>query len=87
MNYQCKGCGMRFEPEPGFFWGAMFVSYALTVGVGMIIVGIMMLMGASMLMGIVTICALFIVLTPATFRYSRMIWLNIFYGYEKQVKE
>src|SRR4051812_45612708 len=32
MNEKCPHCGIRLEPEPGFYQGAMFVSYALAVG-------------------------------------------------------
>lgn len=30
MNESCPHCGIKFEPEPGFYWGSMYVSYALT---------------------------------------------------------
>ena len=33
MNTHCSHCGVKFEPEPGFFWGAMYFSYALVVAV------------------------------------------------------
>lgn len=29
MNESCPVCGYRFERETGFFFGAMYVSYAL----------------------------------------------------------
>ena len=31
-NYNCTVCEMSYEPEPGFFYGAMYFSYALIVG-------------------------------------------------------
>lgn len=31
MNKTCENCGFKFEKEPGFFFGAMFVNYALGV--------------------------------------------------------
>ena len=31
MNDSCEECNYLFNKEPGFFFGAMFVSYALTV--------------------------------------------------------
>ena len=34
----CNVCGLTFEVEPGFFWGAMYVSYGITTGM-MLIVG------------------------------------------------
>jgi uncharacterized protein (DUF983 family) len=31
MHENCSNCGTKFEKEPGFFFGAMFVSYLLTL--------------------------------------------------------
>ncbi|GAB3978960.1 hypothetical protein GCM10028806_43230 [Spirosoma terrae] len=31
MHENCPVCGLRYEAEPGFFTGAMYVSYALYV--------------------------------------------------------
>jgi len=28
----CDHCGVKYAQEPGFFWGAMYFSYALVVG-------------------------------------------------------
>jgi uncharacterized protein (DUF983 family) len=30
MNDCCETCGQKFEPEPGFYYGAMFLSYILS---------------------------------------------------------
>lgn len=30
MPETCPSCGQKFEPEPGFYIGAMFVSYIFT---------------------------------------------------------
>ncbi len=29
MPKQCSHCNQRFNPEPGFYWGAMYVAYGL----------------------------------------------------------
>ena len=31
MNEVCPACGLRFEREPGYFLGAMYISYAMAV--------------------------------------------------------
>ena len=31
MPEKCEHCGMHFTPEPGFYYGALFVSYAFNV--------------------------------------------------------
>lgn len=30
MKEKCENCNLNFTPEPGFYFGAMFVSYILT---------------------------------------------------------
>jgi uncharacterized protein (DUF983 family) len=37
MHTHCPECGVKFEPEPGFFWGAMYFSYAIVVAMCLIL--------------------------------------------------
>jgi len=30
MHHSCSNCAQRFEPEPGYYYGAMFLSYGLS---------------------------------------------------------
>src|SRR5690606_41584309 len=41
MNSTCPHCGVMLQPEPGFYQGAMYVSYAF--GLGAIIVSSLLL--------------------------------------------
>ena len=34
MNEYCFHCNYKFEKEPGYFFGAMYVNYGLTVAQG-----------------------------------------------------
>ena len=36
MHDKCSHCGQVYKIEPSFFFGAMFVSYGLGVGIGII---------------------------------------------------
>lgn len=82
MNETCPKCGFRFEVEPGFFFGAMYISYAVSVAIfavsGFIIYQITNdppFWSYTILMpGIV------ILLLPITFRYSRVLFLHWFGG-------
>ena len=31
MNLDCSNCGFKFEREPGYFVGAMYINYGATV--------------------------------------------------------
>jgi hypothetical protein len=33
MHEHCGHCGLRYKMEPNFFFGAMYVSYALAVAI------------------------------------------------------
>lgn len=43
MHEKCSHCGQRFEPEPGYYFGAMFISYIRTAWTCLAIVGFCML--------------------------------------------
>lgn len=30
MNTKCSNCGFNFEPEPGFYFGALMISYGIS---------------------------------------------------------
>jgi hypothetical protein len=34
MKENCSHCGLRYQIEPSFFYGAMYVSYGLNVALG-----------------------------------------------------
>lgn len=82
MYEKCPKCDQTYEPEPGFYFGAMFVSYAfsaaITLATGFILynffdnpdtwVYMVVVMGAVAL------------LWPLMFKYSRSIFLHLFGG-------
>lgn len=72
---------MTFEPEPGFYFGAMFVSYALSVVLFAVIGITLYVLGNPAdwvyLSAIILGAVLF---TPFSFRYSRILFLYSFGG-------
>ena len=82
MNRECAVCGALFEPEPGFYYGAMFVSYAFTVAIFvMISVILYFFFHPPEEAYLITILATAALLTPLSFRYSRVLFLYWFGGY------
>ncbi|MDZ7896486.1 MAG: DUF983 domain-containing protein [Arcicella sp.] len=80
MNTNCPVCNLRFEVEPGFWYGAMFVSYANTILV-LVILGVGMfylLNDPSTLQYILIITIASILFVPFNFRISRSIFLHLF---------
>jgi uncharacterized protein (DUF983 family) len=80
MHEFCPVCKLRFEIEPGFFWGAMYVSYALTTGLMLITCGILLWVfnDPDLWVYMVCIIAAVFLLLPWTFRFSRMLMLYLF---------
>lgn len=81
MNETCPHCGVRLEPEPGFYQGAMYVSYGFTV-VCLVAVSIALyLLGDfSEWVYIGIIVGIMILAVPLNYRYSRIIFLYLFGG-------
>ncbi|MEP0367581.1 MAG: DUF983 domain-containing protein [Cyclobacteriaceae bacterium] len=82
MPENCPKCDFRFEREPGFFYGAMYVSYALSVGIFLTTVFVLyfLLDDPSIETYVISVGVMAIVLYPLTFRYSRVIFVNLFSG-------
>lgn len=80
MNARCENCNFKFEKEPGFFFGAMFVSYALAVlqFIAFFIISYVILKVPLLItfLGIVLVATL---CSTVNFRLSRMIWIYLFY--------
>lgn len=76
MNERCPRCGLVFEREPGYFTGAMVVSYLIAVPTFGLIVIALLVLGAETLVALVAGGALYLALAPFILRYSRVIWLH-----------
>lgn len=74
----CPNCKLSYEPETGFFFGAMYWSYALIVGtiiIGSIVMNLLDLFDYA----IYLIPVLLILLLPVIFRHSRLLMLYVVY--------
>jgi uncharacterized protein (DUF983 family) len=78
MHRACPACGLVFEREPGYFTGAMYFSYALGIPIVALgtLVAWLLLPGWPLiwLVGLAWLASL--PLTPAVFRYSRVLFLH-----------
>lgn len=84
IHKRCSECGQLFEPEPSFYTGAMYVSYAFSVAIVLgTFLGSHILFKepntSSMIFWGITIAVLF---APLNLRWSRMIWFNVFVKYK-----
>lgn len=82
MHKNCSKCNLKYEMEPSFFHGAMYVSYALTVAVFVVVFIVTYLLGIGLIFSFLLIMFVIIVLMPVTFKLSRLIYLNFFVSYK-----
>ncbi len=81
MNDTCPHCGVRLEPEPGFYQGAMYVGYGFTVAILTIIgLALYFLGDPSEWIYIGIIIGVMVLLAPLNYRYSRIFYLFFFGG-------
>jgi uncharacterized protein (DUF983 family) len=79
MHPTCPACGLRFEREPGYFTGAMYVSYALAVPLVAVCAVLVCLVAPQLSFGatVGTVAVLSLPFVPALFRSSRILWIHL----------
>jgi uncharacterized protein (DUF983 family) len=86
MHDRCSVCNTRYKIEPSFFYGAMYVSYAVGIAFAMAAFVISFLLaGAGLLTTFFIIVGTLIVFLPVIIRLSRNIWINLFIHYDARV--
>ncbi|WP_084421245.1 DUF983 domain-containing protein [Algoriphagus vanfongensis] len=88
MKAKCDNCHQPFEPEPGFYFGAMFISYAFNTALFITVWVLMNMLHPeySLLTLLITIGIAAILALPLIFRWSRSIWIAIFIPFEKGIR-
>jgi len=78
MHKKCEACGLDFEPEPGFYYGAMFLSYIFTA---FFTLGLVMflhwVLKWSMSSSFIVLLLILGILFVWFFRVARSAWLGI----------
>ncbi len=86
MNGSCKRCNLNFEPEPGFYFGAMFISYIIT---GFAFLGAALLLVFYFKWSVNTAMAFVIILGALSYfwvmRFSRSMYIHMMIRYDKDL--
>mgnify|MGYP003386534587 FL=1 len=82
-HINCPNCKLKFESEPGFFYGSMYISYAIGVAIFVAWWVIKAVLFPEMEAGIMVLIMAFlqIALAPLSMYVSKLIWLNLFTSY------
>jgi uncharacterized protein (DUF983 family) len=86
MNKSCSVCGLDFNPEPAYYFGAMYFSYAIQVTV---FVAVFLLLRYTIHPENIWTYVLWVIvastlIVPVNFRWSRLAWINLFFTYRDQ---
>ena len=84
MHEHCPKCNLKYEREPGFFYGAMYVSYALTVAlwVSVAVASFVLFQSINPWIFMATGIVILLLLLQGIYRLSRAVWLMMFVPYE-----
>ncbi|GAB3837612.1 DUF983 domain-containing protein [Hymenobacter jeollabukensis] len=82
MPESCPVCGQTYEPEPGFYYGAMYISFGFAVAT-FAVCGVLLYYLAgdpSLWVYVTTVAAVTLLTAPLVYRYSRALMLYLFGG-------
>lgn len=79
MHSNCPKCNLRYEKEPGNFYGAMYVSYGFSTGIFLVTAFILYYFfnDPSLNVYLISILLAALLLFPFNFRYSRIVFLYL----------
>jgi uncharacterized protein (DUF983 family) len=80
MNTACPTCGLKLEPEPGFYLGSIYANYAATVLTATAAFVVAVFGFGWNKHTVIWSCFGFTMVFPLWFfRYARSIWLSLMY--------
>lgn len=79
----CEHCGLHYKIEPSFYYGSMYVAYALGVAVMVATTLVYWLLSDafSVLTSFLWVLGVLSILGPFINGYSKIIWANFFFKY------
>jgi uncharacterized protein (DUF983 family) len=85
IHERCSSCGLKYEREPGFYYGAMYVAYGLGVALFVALWASFNLFFPQLSVGIqiLVIVISILALSPLIYALSKIIWANMFIDYER----
>lgn len=89
MHKTCSHCGLQYEREPGFFYGAMYVSYSFSVAIFLVAGFMVYFIGSDPAENvyITVVIVVSIILYPLNFRYARIVFIHLFSGMKYDPKK
>jgi len=78
MHERCPVCNLKFEREPGYFLGAMYISYAIALGTIILLATLLWsLTGWSIMKVTGWSMVLFLPCAPFITLFARVLWIYL----------
>jgi hypothetical protein len=78
MHPSCTVCGLRFTREPGYFVGAMYFSYLLSIPpVFLLVLLVWRITGWRYDLAVLGAFVCYLPAAPAVTRWARIIWMYV----------
>lgn len=87
VHENCSKCDLKYNIEPSFFQGSYYVAYALGVAllIAVSVIKLIFFPKAGPLDLLISIIVSLILLSPLLYALSKIIWINVFVKYEKNI--
>lgn len=84
MKENCPNCGQKYVLEPGFYWGAMYISYMLSSGLMLATFALLyFVFDVAVFWTFVWITVVTLSLYAVIYRLARSVWIHINVRYGK----
>jgi hypothetical protein len=85
MPENCPVCGQSFEIEPGFYLGAMWMSYPAIILLEVIFIAALYQLIGDLIISFLVSTVLIVLLSPPIMRITRSMYIHLFVHYEEQL--
>ena len=88
MHKYCSVCGQRMEPEVGFYYGAMFISYTFIGFLSLIIVGsLIYFFKIQIEIAFAILIAFLALIFLWNLRFARSIWIHMVIKHDRRYRD
>lgn len=84
VNKHCPACHRKLSKEVGFYYGGMYVNYALSITFSLLMYGLIYLIapGLEFMWTFLLIIVATVLCVPLLYGLSKIIWANLFFDYQ-----
>ena len=86
MPKRCPNCELRFAPDPGYYWGAMFISYVLSGWFFLLIaLSLLFIWDWSVNQAMLVVLVVAAITYLKFLRFSRSLWIHLMVKYDENL--